>query len=46
MRVFYGNSDDTVNANDFDNPLDQVLADYITGNTPIDIGVEGRIVVK
>lgn len=34
-----------VDAYDFGSPLDQVLANYITAHTPLDIGVEGRIVI-
>jgi hypothetical protein len=35
-----------VDAYDFGSPLDQVLANFITAHTLLNIGVEGRIVVK
>jgi 5'-nucleotidase len=34
------------NANDYGQPLDQVLSDYIKTNSPINIKVEGRITIK
>ena len=35
-----------LNVYDFGRPLDQVLADYIKAHQPVDIKVEGRIVIK
>ena len=34
------------NTNDYGQPLDQVLADYIKAHNPVDIKVEGRIIIK
>lgn len=34
------------NANDYGQPLDQVLSDYIKAHSPVDIKVEGRITIK
>jgi 5'-nucleotidase len=34
------------NSNDYGQPLDQVLSDYIKTNSPINIKVEGRITIK
>lgn len=35
-----------IDAYDFGQPLDQVLADYLKANNPVTIGVEGRITYK
>ena len=34
------------NTNDYGQPLDQVLSDYIKAHSPVDIKVEGRITIK
>ncbi len=38
-------AENAINPYDFGSPLDQVVADYIAANSPVDIAVEGRITV-
>jgi 5'-nucleotidase / UDP-sugar diphosphatase len=35
-----------INPYDFGRPLDEVLADYMKANTPVNIGLEGRITIN
>jgi len=39
-------SENAIDAYDYGRPLDQVLADYLKANNPVNIAVENRIIVK
>ncbi|MDQ7037567.1 MAG: 5'-nucleotidase C-terminal domain-containing protein [Anaerolineae bacterium] len=36
-------AEDAIDPYDFGKPLDQIVADYIAANSPLEIGTDGRI---